>query len=60
MYMYILVISNNGMSVNDEFPHLLFVKVKQHGTTNFAIMSTKLGGFKESGFAVNKKWLLKI
>jgi hypothetical protein len=57
------IISKNGMTVSDEFPQLLFVTVMQHGTTNFnplAITSTMLGGFNESGFAVNKKWLLKM
>jgi len=51
------------MTVRSEFPQLLIVKVMQHGTTNFnplAIKSTALGGFNESGFAVNKKWLLKM
>jgi hypothetical protein len=50
------------MTVSDDFPQLLFVKVMQHGTTNFntlAITSTTLGGSNESGFAVNKKWLIK-
>jgi hypothetical protein len=53
------VISNNGMTVSDEFPQLLFV----NGTTNFnplALTSTMLGGFNESGFGVNEKWLLKM
>jgi len=34
-----------------------------YATTNLnslAITSTALGGFKESGFDINKKWLLKM
>jgi len=30
---YRYIISNNGMTVSDEFSQLLFVKVMQHGTT---------------------------
>ena len=51
------------MTVSDEFPQLLFVKVMQHGTTNFnplAITSATLGGFNESRFGVSKIWLLKM
>ena len=55
---YMYIISDNGMTASDEFPQLLFVKVMQHGTTNFnplAVTSTTLGCFNESGFGVYKK-----
>ena len=51
------------MTVSDEFPQLPFVKVTQHGTTDFnpmAITSATFGGFNESGFGVNKICLLKM